>query len=128
MRDELNRALVKDFPHVFSYIYRKPSEPIEFWPFEIGDGWEPIIRKLAAKLEPLCAKTYATEEGAMRAIQVKEKFGTLRFYMSYQSDEIDEYIKEAERESASTCETCGRNAVIRSKGGWLYTACDECDK
>lgn len=61
-----------------------------------------------------------------RASQVKEKFGSLRFYMNYSTPEMDKLIDEAEKESALTCEECGKSGKPRSKGkGWLYTACNE---
>lgn len=57
-----------------------------------------------------------------RASQVKEKFGTLRFYMTSQTLEMDTIIKEAERASSVTCEQCGKKGKLRGHG-WLYTAC-----
>jgi hypothetical protein len=59
-----------------------------------------------------------------RASQVKEKYGTLRFYMSGGTDKIYEFIDEAERKSAQTCEVCGAHGDLRV-GGWLKTLCDE---
>jgi len=57
-----------------------------------------------------------------RATQVKEKYGTLRFYMSRQTTEMDPIIAKAERKSAKTCEVCGKPGKLRGSG-WLYTAC-----
>lgn len=62
-----------------------------------------------------------------RAVQVKEKFGTLSFYMSSGNDEIWNLIREAERKSAKTCEECGKPGKLRG-GGWIKTLCDECAK
>lgn len=62
-----------------------------------------------------------------RASQVKEKFGTLRFYMTSSSDEMEAIIREAERKSAVTCEECGKKGKLRGRG-WLYTACGPCAK
>lgn len=62
-----------------------------------------------------------------RASQVKEKFGTLRFYMTSQTPEMDTIIAEAERKSAITCEVCGKKGRVRGRG-WLYTACAPCAK
>lgn len=63
------------------------------------------------------------EDGRPRASQVKEKFGTLRFYMSSETEEMSEAIEEAEEESARTCETCGRGGRLRPKLGWIQTLC-----
>lgn len=62
-----------------------------------------------------------------RASQVKEKFGTLRFYMTGQTPEMDTIINEAERKSAVTCEACGKKGKIRGHG-WLSTRCAACWK
>jgi len=55
--------------------------------------------------------------------QVKEKFGVLRFYCPG-TDRIWAYVTLAERLSAVTCETCGKQGKLRGSN-WLYTACDE---
>jgi len=59
-----------------------------------------------------------------RASQVKEKYGTLRFYMSSETQEMSNLISVAEDLSAVTCETCGKPGKERGRG-WYYTACDE---
>jgi hypothetical protein len=56
--------------------------------------------------------------------QVKEKFGTLRFYYSGGDDTISGMVRMAESMSAVTCETCG-NPGTRTGGGWIKTACKE---
>lgn len=58
------------------------------------------------------------------ADQVKEKYGTLRFYYGGGDDYIDGLVSMAEEMSSVTCETCGKPGKLRG-GTWLYTACDE---
>ena len=62
-----------------------------------------------------------------KAMQVKEKFAGLRFYMTYYVEEIEKLIGEAEEKSFKTCEKCGNPGKLR-EGGWLVTLCDECEK
>ena len=50
-------------------------------------------------------------------VLVKEKLGTLRFYVSHHSDAIDERIAEAQKESSRTCEVCGQPGKQRKTGG-----------
>ena len=57
-------------------------------------------------------------------VQVKEKFGTLRFYIQAGTDAHYNYISFAEAMSGVTCETCGRPGK-RLGRGWVYTACEE---
>ena len=58
------------------------------------------------------------------AEQIKEKFGTLRFYTSGGDDYTDGVIRMAEAMSGSTCETCGNPGTTGGKG-WIKTACEE---
>lgn len=55
--------------------------------------------------------------------QVKEKFGTLRFYYNGGDDEISGMVRMAESMSAVTCEECGTPGRRRG-GGWVRTLCD----
>ena len=62
-----------------------------------------------------------------RASQVKEKYGTLRFYMTSGTDEMYAITDKAEIQSSTTCETCGRPGKTRGQG-WYYTRCSPCWK
>jgi hypothetical protein len=55
--------------------------------------------------------------------QVKEKFGTLRFYYTGGDDYIRGLVSMAEAMSGVTCEQCGAPGELVGSG-WLYTACD----
>ena len=55
--------------------------------------------------------------------QVKEKFGTLRFYYDGGDDVIDGMVRIAESMSGVTCEDCG-DVGNRRDGGWIRTLCD----
>ena len=59
--------------------------------------------------------------------QVKEKFGTLRFYYSGGDDAIDGMVRMAESMSGVTCEECG-NPGERRGGGWVHTYCEPCEE
>lgn len=73
MKKSLEDALTRDFPGLYRFRRRELSK-LEERPqiengFETMDGWEPLIRRLSEKLEPM----------GVAAVQVKEKFGGLRF-------------------------------------------------
>ena len=59
------------------------------------------------------------------AVQVKEKFGTLRFYVHSATDEHYALISMAERMSAHTCEVCGDTNANTWHMGWNQTLCME---
>ena len=58
------------------------------------------------------------------AVQTKEKFGTLRFYIRGGDDYIRDLIEHADAESGRTCEVCGKpgKTVGAQKA---RTVCDE---
>jgi len=58
--------------------------------------------------------------------QVKEKFGTLRFYYSGGDDYISGMVTLAESMSGVICEECG-NPGERKGGGWVRTICEPCE-
>ena len=56
--------------------------------------------------------------------QIKEKFGTLRFYCHGGDSATEGMIRMAEQMSVVTCELCGNPGKHRG-GGWIQTLCDE---
>jgi hypothetical protein len=121
MKQELEEQLVKDFPQIFQDWHGNPMQTCMAWGLEVGDGWEPLIRKL-------CEDIMASVPGeGFRATQVKEKFGTLRCYVSGGTNEIYRLIHKAEKESGKICENCGNKDNVTTKGpGWIKTLCNEC--
>ncbi len=85
-----------------------------------GEGWWPIIAELDKDLREI--------EPDYKVMQVKEKFGTLRFYTSgssyYPDSPFYQRIADAEKQSAETCEVCGAPGVTHSDRFWLKTLCD----
>ena len=122
MKSELDKKLVEDFPILYQDRYKTPQETIMCFGFECGDGWEILIRKLSEKIE---GYNRVHLDSPVVAVQVKEKFGTLRFYVSNNPEEVCNWIDEAETESEVVCEQCGKLGKLRGEG-WLYTMCDEC--
>ena len=129
MKKDKERQLIADFPN----LYRNYTNPYYGFP---GNGWYEIIRELSEKLEPLCA---ANSE--CYAVQIKEKLGGLRFYISsFHTDEMTappgtvlithkNFIEEAEAKSFKTCENCGKpGKAKKNPRGWLKTLCDDCDE
>lgn len=83
----------------------------------VGPGWGGIIDELVPKLFA------AGWDGSL--LQVKEKFGGLRFYVASDNDEIFDAIAEAEAKSVVTCEVTGKPGKLRTDLGWIRTLCDE---
>jgi hypothetical protein len=119
MSPELEAKLVEKYPSIFGDRDKPPTESLMCFGCECGDGWFDILDALCFRL------TQLDSDKELRAMQVKEKFGTLRFYTTGSSDTADALIDFAEDMSARTCEDCGDKGRARD-GGWIRTLCDRC--
>lgn len=119
MTPSLADALVADFPLV--YAVELP------YGFECGNGWEPLIRRLSVKLQRLINKLPKRDQRDTHAVQVKQKFGGLRFYLACPSEAMYLAIRDAEQESFGICEDCGKpGKTARGRGNWVATLCQPC--
>lgn len=126
MSPELEQALVKKYPELFADYGVVPSQSPMAFGFECGDGWFDLLDVLCAQLAALPPVSDDDEGGlSLRAMQVKEKYGTLRFHVGPATDEALALIDFAEALSARICETCGNKGRMRGTG-WLKTLCDPC--
>jgi len=126
MRKELDEALCKKYPEIFRDRHGDMRTTAMCWGFECGDGWYHIIDAACAQIEN---RAYNNRLNGVKfapviATQVKEKYGTLRFYYTGGDEYLDGVVSMAETISAKTCEVCGAPGELR-EGGWLKTLCDE---
>lgn len=127
MKPELQNKLYTDFPKLYRQKDLPMTESCMVFGFECSEGWYELLYDLSKQLTFLADKFNIEIE----AVQVKEKFGTLRFYYNTSNDWDDTIydiiqacISKAEKESAYTCEECGKFGQQRGTM-WIYTACDE---
>jgi hypothetical protein len=125
-----------------SVIYEDGGYDLPLAKQSVGQGWHGILERL-----------FAAKPDWIMVVQVKEKFGGLRFYLDdgtvrvdfiglgsltvpAEQEHLDEkrsaqlvafkkLVREAEAESFSVCEDCGAPAEQRS-GGWIRTLCEPC--
>jgi hypothetical protein len=115
MSPENAMKLTEEFP----LLYEGEGE----FHFECEDGWYDIIHDLSAEIEHM----NLTNALFCRAVQVKEKFGALRFYATADGDpKVSALIQAATNESAKTCERCGAPGALRDRA-WLKTWCEKCN-
>jgi hypothetical protein len=125
MKQELDEYLCKVYPKIFANRYKDMTETAMCWGFDCGDGWFQILNQLCNNIQHhLNWKNEDSEVVAqVVADQVKEKFGTLRFYYTGGDDYISGLVSMAESMSGVTCEECG--APGESGGsGWITTLCE----
>jgi hypothetical protein len=134
MTPERDKELCERYPQIFRDRDGDPKVTLMCFGFECSDGWFEIIDALCAHIQQHMnhhrAKKHMTveefdERVQVRAVQVKEKFGGLRFYVDNSDEYVRGLISMAEALSYRTCEVCGALGKPRS-GGWVRTLCDSC--
>jgi hypothetical protein len=87
----------------------------------VGEGWHEIIRTLEEKLNQI--------DPDFELLQVKEKFGGLRYYASTSQPEEDtnfhQLISLAEEATFHICEVCGEPGECKATHLWLKTLCEK---
>jgi len=124
MNAKLEELLMKRYPKIFIQKDMSPQDTCMCWGISTGDGWFDLVDKLCSKIQDSVDRNNGEQ---VEAVQVKEKFGGLRFYVNHATDEIYKYIYDAENESLDTCEACGsKENVKQTRRGWISTLCKEC--
>lgn len=94
---------------------------------ECGDGWYNLLDNLCKVISHHIKKLPEEIVDEIYAVQIKEKFGTLRFYMNQETPFISGAIDLADSMSSSICEECGLPGRSTNKG-WIKVLCEEHEK
>jgi hypothetical protein len=89
---------------------------------EVNDWHVKLAHEVFDDIEPQC-KIVPPACPQVVASQVKEKFGTLRFYYSGGDDFVDGVVRMAESMSCVTCEVCGTPGTTTGRS-WIRTTCE----
>ncbi len=128
---EYNKELCKRYPflQITDCWTGQPYEDEDYsstWLDDMPDGWRKAFGKemLEEIREELIRCDYLNE---YRIMQIKEKFGTLRWYDAGVpvGCNVWDIIKKYEDMSAKICINCGKPATKVSKG-WISPWCDDC--
>jgi hypothetical protein len=125
MKQELDELLCTKYPKMMVNRNLPMMETCMCWGFACGDGWYNILDQLMGNIQHHIDWKNKKEEVVAQVTldQVKEKFGTLRFYYTGGDDVIDGMVRMAESMSGVTCEECGGTGK-RVGGGWVTTLCE----
>jgi hypothetical protein len=144
MRQELDRQLCEKYPAMMVNRNGAVTETCMCWGFECGDGWYNILNLLMSNIQHHIdwnnknfEKGYKQYKQVPQVTldQVKEKFGTLRFYYTGGDEYISGMVRMAESMSGVTCEGCGAQTKTKwptgkngGIGGWVRTECESCEE
>ena len=82
MKKELQDKLYKAYPELYQQHKLPPRETCMCWGISCGDGWYWLINSLSKYIYDMWTWNYKDKgEECPQAVQVKEKFGGLRFYI-----------------------------------------------
>lgn len=98
----------------------------ELFGIECGKGWKKLYQPIIDYIDEYNKEH---EDKPIKIHQIKEKYGQLRFYTNFYTEELEKMIDKAEEESEHTCEYCGKHIdgpIIRHH--WIYSLCEECFK
>jgi len=132
VNQDLDKKLCEKYPKIFKDRHGDPKQTLMCFGFECGDGWYSILDALCSNIQHHIdwnnqnhAKGFKQykEVPQVVAVQIKEKFGGLRFYYDGGDDHISGMVRMAESWADRTCEECGGPGYAR-RGGWIKTLCD----
>jgi hypothetical protein len=139
MKPELEKELIEKYPKIFEVTEDRKMMPFSMFGCETNDGWYDLLNHLCSQIQHHIDwsneqrnrllgdnphnLSVPDEVAQVTVSQVKEKFGTLRFYYSGGDDRIDGMVRMAESLSSVICEVCGDRGQLRGRG-WWYTACE----
>lgn len=82
------------------------------WRAQLPPSWITIVDQLMSDL--------ASVDEAVEILEMREKFGELRVYLSRQSDRAGRLIDPARAKSRRTCQDCGGRGVLMIDPSRLY--------
>ena len=101
------------------------KEPYELFGIECGEGWKKLYQPIIDYIDEYNKDKEGDDK--IEIYQIKEKFGTLSFYVSKKTDKLRKMIENAEAESYHVCEICGRHINKQIvEYHWIYPMCREC--
>lgn len=90
---------------------------------DVPSGWLNIVKEFLPKLKARLIGIDFLKD--YKIMQIKEKFGFIRWYDNTADDSIMNLIQELEQKSEKTCIICGEPATYVSLG-WISPYCTEC--
>jgi len=134
---EFDTFMCQSFPGLFIQRHQDMSITCMCWGFCIGRGWRNILYNLCLDLQKICDKTKID----IQFTQIKEKYGSARFYYDTRmpvicdklklteiNNEILLLINESEDKTYTTCAACGKEYKRKKQEtGWIKSICNNCD-
>jgi rubrerythrin len=120
---EYNDWLMEEYPFL-KFDDRELDILHTNWLDQMPRGWRIAFGiDLCKDLKEALIKDNALDE--YKIVQIKEKYGGLRWYDNWSTNEICKVLDKYEELSYTTCIVCGKPAKYLSKG-WICPFCEDC--
>lgn len=125
MDEKLEKQLYGKYPKLFRQKDLSMRETCMNWGVCTGNGWYFLIDNLCS-----CIQSYidANNKPQVEIVQLKEKFGSMRFYTDGADELVQGMIWLAEHQSYYICESCGSIIDVIHTKGYIQTLCKSCIK
>ena len=121
MKKELDDKLFEKYPKILN------RRTILEGCITCGDGWYMLIDTLCHALQfNTDRNNHDGKYPQIVALQIKEKFGGLRFYIGGATEHQSGEISFAESMSYHICEKCGSTDDVQQVGSWIKSLCKNC--
>jgi hypothetical protein len=121
--------IIAKYPKIFEDYVGNPGKVN--W-YGVPDGWLSIVDKLCGAIQNYIDNTTRYSKlGPLKpeqvtCVQMKEKFGGLRFYTNGHDDIVEGMISMAEHMCNHTCQDCGSEQDLGVTSGWVSVLCRSC--
>ena len=126
---ERNKQLIEKYPFLLPHN-RWTDKVDENYNYEyteldaMPEGWRKAFgEQMCQEIKDELIKASALEK--YRIMQIKEKYGSLRWYDNFNTQKGYDIIHKYEEISTRTCIQCGEPAT-RITTGWIAPYCDRC--
>ena len=155
MKKELEMKQAEEFSFLRKTETRQKSRIeniFQAFGYECSDGWYELLRSLCSEI--VSAYEEVGQPVDIVIDQIKEKFGTLRFYYHFKGQKpgietidllgmgslriskgdtplcskIAAIVTKWEDKSTTVCEKCGKPGKLRKDRPWIRTLCDDCNQ
>lgn len=96
----------------------------ELFGVECGPGWNHLIWEVCRGVD----ERWKDFEVPPFISQIKEKYGTMCFYIDYGNDYVYDLTAWAEKQSSKVCELCGAPGEMTVHNNWYQTLCPACER
>lgn len=137
MNKDTQQLLYDKYSKIFAQKDLPKGKSNMYYGVSCGDGWYDILDVLCGQIKNN-TESFAGFEIKFEACQIKEKFGSLRFYYDLQFEnnfpelielrikaKISGLVEMAEAISHHICEGCGAPGYKNTER-WIKTMCDNC--